>query len=230
MNRRTEETVERDSTTSAAPATARGAHSVGGRRHGLGWLPWALLGLLALLALGIWGLIAALGDDDDDEATGAVQSEAEATAAPAADPAPPAAGAPAPTTTVAGAAGAGAAGGASLTANGQDVLGLAGDPAVLAGLAGGAVTGRAPVESVVSDEGFWVGNSPEQRVFVFITEAARGTQGESPFQVQPGQIVEITGTMQPATTLPQDLEDADGRAQLETQGFLVAADALTLVQ
>ena len=67
-------------------------------------------------------------------------------------------------------------------------------------------------------------------MFVFITETARGTQGESPFQVQPGQIVEITGTMQPVASLPQDLDDADGRTQLETQGFLVAAEALTLVQ
>src|SRR5918995_1256253 len=92
MNRRIEDPVGNDTKTGAAPATARGAHSVGGRRHGLGWLPWALLGLLALLALGIWGLIAALGDDDDNEATGAVQSGTEATAAPAANPAPPAAG------------------------------------------------------------------------------------------------------------------------------------------
>ena len=198
MNRRIEDPVGNDTKTGAAPATARGAHSVGGRRHGLGWLPWALLGLLALLALGIWGLIAAVGDDDDDAATtSSVQSGEDVAVAPPAGATTPAAGAPAPTTTAAGGVGGGASA-ATLTSNGQDVLAVAGDPAALAALDGGAVAGRAPVESVVSDEGFWVGNSPEQRVFVFITEAARGTQGESPFQVQPGQIVEIAGTMQPA--------------------------------
>ena len=83
----------------------------------------------------------------------------------------------------------------------------------------------------MSDEGFWVGNSPEQRVFVFITEKARGTRGESPFQVKSGQIVKITGTMRPtASLIPQDLDRADGLDQLRTQKYAIAADELTLQQ
>jgi len=176
-----------------------------------------LLALLALLAIGIWAFIAAVGNDDN---TGSATTSTVSVA-----PAPAAAGGPVTPTMVAG------GGGAALTANGQDVLAVAGDPAALAALASGAVSGRAPVESVVSDEGFWVGTSPETRVFVFITEAARGTQGESPFQVAPGQIVELSGTLEPAASIiPQDLDEADGRSQLEAQGMAIAAQTLQLVQ
>jgi|GEM_PF-5803020 len=225
---------------SSAPATRRsGAHVVQARRHGLGWLPWLLLGLLALLALGIWALVNGLDDDGDDAvstATTAVAradvsaSAAPATAAPGAAATTVAAGATPPASTPPGGVAPGAGTAGPLIASGQDVLAVAGDPAALAALQGTTASGSATVESVVSDEGFWIGTSPQDRVFVFITEAARGTSGESPFQVAAGQVVNLTATVQPIDGLvPADLDAADGRAQLESQGVLLAADQLQLV-
>lgn len=51
------------------------------------------------------------------------------------------------------------------------------------------------VESVVADEGFWVGDGPGMRVFVRLTPEARNSSGESPFQVEAGQTIELEGTV-----------------------------------
>jgi hypothetical protein len=186
------------------------------RKAPLGWLPWALLGLLALLVAATLLVINAVDDDGPDGPAGdtlgqvssggsgidgqdgdgqiagteedSSEGESEggaASAAPEASAAPDASAAPGAD------AGAGAGGGgASLTANGEDLLAAAAG-GNLAGRAGQAVTGTAKVESVVSDEGFWVGSSAKGRVFVFLTPEARQSQGESGFQVKAGQTVKL---------------------------------------
>lgn len=96
----------------------------------------------------------------------------------------------------------------------------------LASLAGREVLGRAaPVESVVANEGFWVGTSATDRIFVFLTPAARGTSGESPFTVQAGQKVELTGTLKALSGEPSSLgvDESEGASTLRSQGHYVEA-------
>ena len=200
------------------------------RKAPLGWLPWALLGLLALLVAGTFLLINAVDDDGPDGAAGDTLGQAgsggsgldgqdgdgkvagteEESASEGDDAAPDA--------------------GASLTADGEDVLAAAARGS-LADRAGQAVTGTAVVESVVSDEGFWVGSSAQDRVFVFLTPEARQSQGESGFQVTAGQTVQLEGAL---TTLEESPEVAEGVTadegadQLTEQGAYVRADSVTL--
>lgn len=80
-----------------------------------------------------------------------------------------------------------------------------------------------PVESVPADEGFWVGISATDRVWVQLTVSA-----ESPFRVKPGDAVSFIGTLQPApTTFAEDigLTREEGAQQLADQGQYVAVDA-----
>ena len=99
------------------------------------------------------------------------------------------------------------------------------DPApVLARVTGQQVTGTAvQVLSVPADEGFWVGSSDDQRVWVQLAGAA----GESPYQVRQGDRVDFTGTVAahdgsfPATV---GVDDAEGAAQLAAQAQHVEAD------
>lgn len=90
----------------------------------------------------------------------------------------------------------------------------------LAGFSGTEVEATSvTVESVVADEGFWVGSSTTDRVFVRLQ-----TSGESPQQVRAGQMVSFTGTVAP---VPADVEgelgvEADeGADQLIEQGQLI---------
>jgi hypothetical protein len=48
-----------------------------------------------------------------------------------------------------------------------------------------------PVRSVPADEGFWVGSRAADRVWVQLTVAP----AESPYQVRPGQLVDLSGPM-----------------------------------
>jgi hypothetical protein len=128
-----------------------------------------------------------------------------------------------------GSAEGGAGQGSPLTADGQDLLAAAGSS--LAGRDGQAVTGSAVVESVVSDEGFWVGSSTDSRVFVFLTPQARQSQGESGFQVEAGQTVQVEGSMVSLDQAPDavtGVTEDEGLSQLQQQGALVSADAVTL--
>lgn len=83
--------------------------------------------------------------------------------------------------------------------------------------------------SVVADEAFWVGE-PGRRVLAFLTPQARTKAGESPFQVQAGQRVQLTGTVRP---LPNDLtpfgvDKAEGADELRRQGHYVEATTVAL--
>jgi hypothetical protein len=116
-----------------------------------------------------------------------------------------------------------------LTAGGQSLLPL--PPAGLGALSGQAATGTAVnVESVVADEGFWVGSDATNRVFVRLTPEARSTEGESPFQVQAGQLINVEGTLIPLPDAPGTLgvDPAEGADQLLQQGHLIEATRIEL--
>jgi hypothetical protein len=76
------------------------------------------------------------------------------------------------------------------------------------------------VQSVVSDEGFWVGPSEQQRIFVVYVA------GASPVDINAGSTVSFTGALQP---LPIDFDQrfglttSEGSEPLRTQGYFVQA-------
>jgi RNA polymerase sigma factor (sigma-70 family) len=125
----------------------------------------------------------------------------------------------------------GSAGGAAAPANGSVVSGT--DPllplpsAGLASFVGKGVKGvAAPVESVVADEGFWVGASPTNRLFVHLDVARESRQ-----QVRAGQRVSFNGTMRKLAEDPAQLglEPGEGATQLNKQGAYVVAEDLRVI-
>ncbi len=190
-----------------------GARSAGGgdqrKKKGGAWL-WWLLGLLALVLLAIL-LISLLGGDDDEQS-----ATATPTPTPSAQSTPePATGAPA-----------GAAGAGTLTARNESLL------PVPAGGLGDFETEQATgqgvsVQSVVKDEGFWVGSSAEDRVYVEYggDVGADETQG---FEPKVGDKVDLTGELRPAPENPgQTLNLPDQAArQVSRQGAYVNADSV----
>lgn len=119
--------------------------------------------------------------------------------------------------TAEGEAAAGPAGAGSVAVGDVDLLSLAEDPDALAGYEGReARASSAVVESVVSDEGFWVGEAAGQRLFVFLD-----LEVESGPDVDPGDEVDFTGTLEPP---PFDFADrfavtpGEGSGDLEEQG------------
>jgi hypothetical protein len=194
----------------ATPRTTRdrarhpGAYTAGdggGPRKRRGWL-WGLLGLLAVVAV----LLIALLSGGNDENTGGAQPS------PSADAAAPAQ-----------AAGDGAAAG-SLTARNQSLLPVPSDG--LGTYATEPATGRqVTVQSVVQDEGFWVGTSSQDRVYV----EYGGDVGENePQNAEPavGDKVNLSGEMRPAPEHPgRTLRLADQDAQqVSRQGAYINAD------
>jgi hypothetical protein len=200
---------------------AAGAYSLTGddqRRKRFGWLPWLLL------ALGVAGLLALLvarnaGDDGDETGVELSDDDAGATSGGTGASETEAGGSGMPNADAAG----------QLTAGQQALLPL---PAGgLAALAGQPAEGRSvTVESVIADEAFWVGSSATDRVLVVLTPEARGTDGESPFQVEAGQLVNLTGTVTALDRDPADfgLDAAEGADQLSTQGAYVLATSVEL--
>lgn len=86
----------------------------------------------------------------------------------------------------------------------------------LARFTGATVVGRGvPVESVVADEGFWVGISPMDRVFVRLIVG-----GESPPRIRAGQRLSFSGTMRrnPLQLESLGVSDAEGASLLRQQG------------
>jgi len=144
-------------------------------------------------------------------------------------PSSSASAAAAPTTTApaatAGPAGpaAPAAGAAGTVTSGDTVLvGTAAGsttttPAALTSFVGKPATAQlATVQSVPADEGFWVGTSDTNRVWVQLTGA-----GESPQTVKAGDHITFTGTVvaNPAGFLAQvDVDAGEGADQLTSQG------------
>ena len=204
------------------------------RKAPLAWLPWALLGLLALLVAASLLLINAIDDDGPDGAAGDTlgQVGSDGSGVDGADGNGQPAGAEGSSDGGSAAAGSGnrrLPPGGALTAGGQDVLASGGKG--LGALAGQKADGNADVESVVADEGFWVGSDAANRVFVFLTPEARKAAGESGFQVKAGQTVTLTGTVKRSDGSFAErvgVDAAEGRQQLLDQGGYVEATAVRL--
>jgi RNA polymerase sigma factor (sigma-70 family) len=131
---------------------------------------------------------------------------------------------PAPTTV----APAATTGDRTLTSEGRSILPLTGRPP-LSRYAGTTVQARGVrVQQVTADEGFWVGTSARDRVWVQLT----GTR-ESGFRVEPGHNVAFTGRMvENAGNFAQraGVTPREGAGLLEQQGYHieVPADRLRL--
>ena len=220
------------------------------------FLPWLLLALLALLIAAIFLVINAIDDDGPDgpagDTLGQINSNGsgingqdgdgqiagtepdQPTSSTAPSPASsPTAVAPSNTSTTPTAppAPAPAAGGdgAGLRVGEQDLLALSGG--LLTRTGSRAVTGNAQVQSVVSDEGFWVGNSTTDRVFVYLTPEARQANGESSFRVTAGQSVQLTGELTDVAAAPNAVAGVtadEGQPQLQQQGSFVSARTVQL--
>ena len=190
-------------------STERGAHAMGGgRKKGGGWLKWLLLGLLAaaLLAL-IIGLVSC--GDDDEANTGAVATQAEGAADEAGD--------------AAGGAAAGAAG--SLTAEGQDILPGNVD---LASRVDQTATGEAVTVQSVTDAGFFVGTSAQDRRFVEWGGDVGDDEADQTFRPKVGDKVNLTGPVKEAPEDPAQTLDLpeDEAALVSEQGAYVNADSV----
>lgn len=216
------------------PQPGRAAVAVGApRRRKAGWVVLALVLLAALLLL-----LSRCGNDDDTAASSATSSSATSSSATSASDAPSSSSAPATTSPSSSATTAPApsasvpAGGAALAAaSGTALLPL--DAAVadggLAASSGQDITATGiTVESVPADEGFWVGDSASDRVWVQLE-----VNTESPFQVTAGQQVSFTGPLTPhdasfAETV--GVTEEEGAAQLTAQAQHIEIDASTLTE
>lgn len=192
-----------------------GARSVGDHdKKGGGWWKWLLALLLLLLALFL--LLSLLDGDDDDkeQSTTAAQTASPTATEPSADPS--------------ASAGAGAGAGGTLTADGTALL-----PVPVAGLtdfAGQAGEGKGvEVQSVVQDEGFFVGTSDTDRVYVEYGGDV-GDDETDGFTPKVGDKVDLTGPVRPAPEDPAstlNLSDAADADLVTQQGAYVNADTVT---
>ncbi|MGY5884638.1 hypothetical protein [Modestobacter lacusdianchii] len=183
--------------------------------------------MLAAIVLGSL-LLSQCGGDDDDDASAAGRSTSDSspssTSSSPTDPSPSTTGSASPTAgTGAGQAGAGQAG--TLTAGTTSVLPLTtqADPAsALSGVTGQDVQGTAvQVLEVPADEGFWVGTSDSERIWVQLTGG-----GESPYQVEAGDVIDLQGTLVPHAAgfaAQVGVTDTAAAAQLDAQGHHVEA-------
>jgi hypothetical protein len=219
--RRTSEPIRGDRT---EHTTRRGAAATEpqSRRRGLGWL-WALLALLAAALVAALALGLFAGDDDAGQTAGQGQGATEQQATGSAQEGADAGG----TATDAG---------GSMTAGGTSIL-----PPPARGLGdyvGQDATGKSVVvQSVVRNaqdnntlEGFWVGSSKQDRVYV----EWGGTVGsdEADYTPEVGEKVNLTGPVRPAPENPQTalkLNAADAEL-VRTNGGFVNADEVSPAQ
>jgi hypothetical protein len=184
----------------AVPAGRPASTARTGRR------PWWLVVLLALTAAValLFGLVRC----------GADQAGVGPTAIPAVPTAviPGAGAAAAPTRPVPG----------SLTAGTTSLFAAAGAGGLVA-LIGQTATGHVvPVQSVPADEGFWIGSSATDRVWVQFTAS-----GESAVTITPGQLLDLHGPVVPHGpdfARKAGVAAADGAEQLTREGAHVEVD------
>ena len=206
---------------SSGPAHPPGATPVGGGNRGGGRRKALILGALLLALLVLAGLLLTQcgSDDPENTADGSARTSAGSTSSPSDSDGSSSSPSGSSTSTPAD-GGAGGGQGQIVTADGQSVLDLASGAdaaSALGGLADQSVTGSGvQVLSVPADEGFWVGTSDEQRLWVQLT----GEAGESPYQVQEGDTVDFEGTVvahDGGFAEQVGLAAADGAAQLTEQ-------------
>ncbi len=192
------------------------------RKRGLWWL-WPLLGLLLL---GLLLFLLLRGNDDDADRT-AAEAKTEAatptatpTQVPTDDEAAAGAGAAASSGAAAGAAGTLTAGGASLlpVADAGELTDSVGDPA----------TGRnVTVQEIVPGQGFWVGSSASDRVYVELGgDVGQDEQPAGDVDLKVGDKVDLTGETRPAPEDPAKILNLDAKSAetVKSQGIFINAD------
>ena len=193
-----------------APGSRPAAVPVNGPPTRRKWLLPLLLGLLAVIALLL--LLSQCGDDDDPEESAAQAPRATATASAAASSG---AGSASPGAGGTGQNGATEPAPGTVTASGVTLLGTR-IGTNLSAQNGRPAVGRAVrVQSVPADEGFWVGPSEENRLWVQLT----GTGGESGYKVKQGDAIDFTGVVTPAA---QGFADSVGVSAAEGAGLLTS--------
>ena len=169
------------------PTQPHGATSVYGEkppRKGRGLL--LLLAALLLLGLLIAGLVLAASDDDDDKASKSKTATQQTQAGGSGDEATGGAAAPAE--------------GGSLTVAGQSILPPPGD---LADRVGEQAEGKAvKVVRVAGQQGFWVGTSLDERVYVEYGAKAGVAEEGAEFKPKVGDTVDLTAEVRPAPEQP----------------------------
>ena len=185
--------------------TARGAKSLDddddGRRKRAGRLRWLLLGLLGLAV--VIALIALLSGAGGGDGGGAASTQ----------PTAPTVERPTPTA-------------GTLSADGEELLPVPdGGASDFAGR-GAEGTGVEVVE-VNRGEGFWVGTSQEERVYVeYGGDVGETEQGSESFEPRVGDKVNLKGEVRPAPEEPGqtlNITDAEDARLLTQQGFFVNA-------
>lgn len=221
-------------------AGAGSSAAAGGRRLPA-WLIPLLLVILAIILLLL--ALSRCGSDDDTTSGAGATTPASATVSPSttsvASSSTTGSGSPtsaAPSATVTGGPGATGTGQrGTLFAGNAIVLPLsaaskAGDDGNLSAYVGEKATATAvQVQSVPADEGFWVGSSATDRVWVQLT----GGSGESPYKVKKGDAVSFTGMVAAngsGFAAKAGVTDAEGKKLLSAQGqhIAVAKSALKL--
>lgn len=222
------------------------------RKTPMGWLPWTALLLAGIIGLGALLIARNVGDAGDDPGVDLTDNAA----AEGQDPAGPDANADdgADSGGDPDGAGTGSASTGAATGSATPTTAAAAPAAPAAGTSAGTVTaaGRAllplpagglasaldqaadgkgvNVESVVADEGFWVGSDPNNRLFVFLSDEAKAATGESPFQVKAGQKVDFAGTVKalPDDLTPFGVDRSEGADQLRQQGLYIELRSVAL--
>lgn len=225
---------------SNAPRTG-GATSIGGvdgeDRRKKPW--WLLLLLLAALVAVVLLLLSQCGGAEERAGGTAPTSTSSQPDASATESGSPTSSSASTTTSATGSSTSPAAGSGDvpatspLTADGAPLLPLAASApdGSLAAYTGQAVQARGvTVLSVPADEGFWIGTSETDRVWVQLTAG-----GESPYQVTEGDIVDLDGALvahDAAFAEQVGVTAAEGAEQLSTQGqhVEVPRDAVTLTR
>ena len=196
-----------------AAGTTRGARSLGdhddgGKKKKRGLL-WGLLALL-LLILAIVLLVSLLGGDDEKKksASGGTTTQQEQ----------------------ASGSGGTAATAGTIIANDQTLLPLPADGTV-EDLVGEQAQGTdVAVQAVNAQEGFWVGNSATDRLYVeFGGDVGENEAGSEAYEPKVGDKVDLTGEVRPSPVDPAaalNIDDADAAELVKSQGFFVNATSV----
>jgi hypothetical protein len=176
--------------------------------------PWWLLALLALIAIiALILLLRACGDDDGGDRT-ATPAETTQSVPEEAAPATPEGGA------------------GTLTAGGTALLPA--EPTALREAVGQDAAGeRVRVQEVVPEEGFFVGTSETDRIYVeFGGDVGETEQGSNSYEPAEGDEVDLTGPVREAPAEPEQTLnlDADDAALVREQGVYVNADRVEPAQ
>ena len=197
-----------------------GTPASGARRGAAAWLFPLLLVLVGIVVLLL--LLSRCGSGSDTSNTGATTSPSPSSV-PSVTASPEST--PSPSQTEGGSGG----GTGTITAGGATVLPLTGSSTGSLSQYSGetAKTTSVSVQSVPADEGFWVGASDSDRVWVQLT----GKAGESPYKVKTGDSVTFTGKIVKNSTGFADsvgVTAKEGKSQLDAQGYHIDAPKASL--